>query len=536
MKNFSKRLLTLAMAVCCTATMAITAYADEPYNSYSYDTWEDPIPSQSAYRVETTITGSEMGLDQLADPTSSVFVSEDASTSLSGAKDMFLDEDTNEFWIADTGNNRILRLNSNFQLLGCYYGISGASEINVDEVTGLSNFSEPQGLYVKRSLYTDDLMVYIADNKNSRVVKAKLTVNNTLELVQEYTKPEEALYTSKTFNPSKVIADSAENIYAVVTSVNTGSVQFSKDGSFTGFYGANRVEVTAAIVAQKLWRTIASNDQIASMKRNVPSEYNNFDIDNDGFIYTVTESANTTTDAVKKLNPAGYNIWNNNAGNEYKFGDITDGVWDSVTNQTHSTLLTDIAVADNGMMYVLDFETGRVFQYDKDANLVCIFGTKTSTSDQKGSFSQPNAVEVLGDKVFVLDGGKNDVTIFTVTSFGAAVRNAVLLYDEGKYVDAVPYWNEVIKRDGCYTFAYIGLGKACLNQEKYSEALDYFETAYDQDDYDKAFKYARDDWMRDNFTGIIIVIVVLIVLLIIKKVLTKKGISVKKVKPEKEGK
>ena len=40
------------------------------------------------------------------------------------------------------------------------------------------------------------------------------------------------------------------------------------------------------------------------MARNVPVEYANFDIDADGFIYTVTE-VSTSTDAVKKLNPSG---------------------------------------------------------------------------------------------------------------------------------------------------------------------------------------------------------------------------------------
>ena len=47
-------------------------------------------------------------------------------------------------------------------------------------------------------------------------------------------------------------ADKAENIYVVCKAVNTGSVQFNRDGEFQGFYGANRVEVTAAVVAQKL--------------------------------------------------------------------------------------------------------------------------------------------------------------------------------------------------------------------------------------------------------------------------------------------
>lgn len=265
---------------------------------------------------------------------------------------MYMDDERSEFWVADSKNNRILRLNKDLEVIGRYYGVKGSSEINVDETTGLSNFMNPYGVYVMTSPITGDLTMYVADYDNSRVVKAKIVSETECELIQEYTKPEEALYSSKTFNPTKILVDNAENVYAVVKSVNTGSVQFARDGSFTGFYGANRVEVTAAVIAQKLWRTIASNDQIAGMARNVPVEYANFDIDADGFIYTVTE-VSTSTDAVKKLNPAGYNIWDNDVGNKYNFGDIAEAQWDATTNSKHSTRLTDIVIGNNGLINVL---------------------------------------------------------------------------------------------------------------------------------------------------------------------------------------
>lgn len=536
-KNSAKKLLTLTMALAAALTMTATAFADEPYDAYNYDTWEDPIPSQNGYRVDRTVTGEDMGLKRLTDPDDELFVSENAPTSLSDAKDLFMDEEREEFWIADTKNNRVLRLNKDLEIIGRYYGVKGNTEINVDEQTGLSNFLSPYGLYVTTSPSTGDHTIYIADYDNARVVKAKVVSNTELELVQEYLKPEDALYTSvsKTYNPAKVIADKAENVYTVVKAVNKGAVQFSKDGSFTGFYGANRVEVTAAVIAQKLWRTIASNEQIEGMKRNVPVEYANFDIDEDGFIYTVTE-VSTSTDAVKKLNPAGYNIWDNVVGDKYDFGDITDGPqYDPVANTTHTTRLTDIVVGKNGIINILDYETGRVFQYDRNNNLICIFGTKSSTSDQRGSFLNPNAVEALGNNIYVLDGSKNDVTIFTETKFGQHLHSAFEYYDQGRYTEAKTDWEEVIKRDGGYTMAYIGLGKAALKEEEYTKALKYFKTAYDQDDYDKAYKYARENFLRDNFTVIIVIIIVLIVLLIVKSVLKKKGIKLIK-KKAKEGK
>ena len=476
-KNSAKKLLILSTAAAASLAMSLTAFADEPYNSYSYDTWDEPIPSQSGYRVERTINGD--GMD--------------------------------------------------FQLIGRYYGADGESEINIDETTGLSNFMEPGGLFVTTSPSTGDLTVYLADTENARALRLKIVSETEAEIVTEFTRPDNGLYSNETFMPNKILADNAENVYVVVRSVNSGAVQFSSDGSFTGYYGANRVQVTAAVIAQNLWRKIASNEQIEGMRRNVPVEYANFDMDDDGFIYTVTET-NVETDAVKKLNPAGYNIWDNSVGDKYEFGDIISGLYDATRYASYSTRLTDIDIGANGLMNVLDYETGRVFQYDRNARLICIFSTKNSTSDQKGTVTSPNAIETVGRRVFLLDGTKNDVTIFVETAFGAYLHNAFELYDQGRYTDAVADWKEVIKRDGCYTMAYIGLGKAALNNEEFTEALDYFKTAYDQDDYDKAFKYARDDFMRENFTAFVIVILVLIVLLIVRAVLKKKGIKLIKKK------
>lgn len=532
------RLTSLLAAGCIAVSAAVTAFADEPYKSYNYDNWDDAIPSQAGYTVARVLNGETMGFEALRDPSGPVYISDSEPINLSEARD-FYNYNDKELWIADTSNNRILRLDSNYQVTGCYKSVTGDSKSEDAQPTADGRgtvFKEPQGLFVTDSPTTGKQTVYIADYANARVVRASVKSATELELEQEYLKPTEALYTSKTFNPTKVVVDYAENVYAVVKSVNTGSVQFSADGAFTGFYGANRVAVTAKVIAQKLWRKIASNEQIEGMTRNVPVEYANFDMDDEGFIYTVTE-VTTSTDAVKKINPAGYNIWDNVVGDEYKFGDHTDAVWDMATKKTYATKLTDIAVSSDGLINVLDFETGRVFQYDRLCNLICIFGTKNSAADQRGSFSSPNAVEVFGGDVLVLEGAKtrNDITVFTMTTFGDNLHKAFELYDEGLYVEAAPYWNEVIKRDGGYTYAHVGLGKADLKNHKYASAMKRFKIANDKDDYDKAFEYYREEWLQGHFTGIAVVIIILIVLWIANKILKKMGIVIfqKKEKGEK---
>ena len=60
-------MISAALAAGLALTMTVTAFADEPYTAYNYDYWDDAIPSQSAYRVEKTVTGADMGLDRLSD-------------------------------------------------------------------------------------------------------------------------------------------------------------------------------------------------------------------------------------------------------------------------------------------------------------------------------------------------------------------------------------------------------------------------------------------------------------------------------------
>ena len=538
MKNNIKNIISVGLALSMAAVIATTAYASEPYVSYNYDAWGDAIPSQSGYRVDETITGYEMELNKLADPKSNLFINEEEPTNLSNASDIFYEESTNEFWIADSGNNRILRTDSDLKVIGCYKGVSN-SKTAVDEQTGLSTFSNPTGVYVSIDSKMKKPILYIADNKNARVVKAEIESKTDAKCLHEYTKPDSELYSnsSETFNPSKILADSSGILYVVVSSVTTGAVVFDETGEFTGFYGANRVEQTATVIRQAIWRKFASNEQIASMARNVPVEYANFDIDSEGFIYTVTEAANASTDAVKKLNPAGENIWNTATGNEFTFGDLPEAA--SVDTSSFTSRLTDIVVGADGIINILDYETGRIFQYTQDNDLLFIFGSKNSTSDQRGTFTAPNGIESVGKKIYVIDGKKNDITIFIETTFGKYVHEAAALYEKGLYEQAIDPWNEVIKRDGGYALAYYGLGKAYLNTGDYEKAMENFKVSVSKGSYDRAYEYERDDFLRGNFTVIIVTLIIIIIAIIVLRKLIKKGkIKMPKIKkkPQKEGK
>ncbi len=507
-------LVTLVMAVTAFVTVV---HAEDPYPSYNYNAWSVAVPSQNGYIVKDTIDGRRIGLDRLSDPNDPLFISETEPATLTDAKDFFLSP-KNEFFIVDTGNNRIIHTDINFNLIGCYKTFTGSKVVveKIDETTGETTKYTPTGLNAPYGIYVDknDIM-YIADRDNQRVVKCGLDC----EIITEYTRPETELYNSVSFYCTKVLVDAAGNVYVICPAVNRGAIMFSPSGAFMGYYGANRVEVTAEAIRNRLWRKIASDDQLASLTNITPVEYANFDVDDEGFIYTVTEVADATTDAVKKMNPAGYNILESttNAAN------MTFGDQQSITysGTTYATRLTDISVGDNGIINILDYTSGRIFQYDKECNLLFVFGC--DQEGQRGGFDNPNAIECLGDLVYILDGRNNDITVFEETLFGDYVHQAVKMYNEGLYEDSLDLWYEVIKRDGNFNMAYEAIGRALLNQDKHDEAMKYFKVAFSDVNYDRAFEAKRQDLLRDNFTLYMVIILLAVAAFFVVKALQKKG-------------
>ena len=101
------------------------------------------------------------------------------------------------------------------------------------------------------------------------------------------------------------------------------------------------------------------------MKKNVPVEISNFDIDSDNFIYTVTSSKSVDTDIIKKLNSAGTNIFVNLGYSENTFGDALTKYY---RGHTYTSQIVDVDIGENGVINLLDHSTGRVFQYDDECN------------------------------------------------------------------------------------------------------------------------------------------------------------------------
>ena len=498
--------------------MTGVAYADEPYTGYNYDWWGEPVPSQNGYIVDKVVTGADMGVGSLSEP-----------------NDMFF-TDAGDLYITDTAykpdksspiKGRIVAVDEDFNLK---YTISELdfsgvgdwvkkkdAELYVDEISQedynkVTNiyFNGPTGVFVDTVEGQD--VIYVADKDNDRVVSFVIEEVGTDEYktavgkVQTvFTRPDAKMYDPTiTFNPDKVLVDAAKNVYICIRSITKGAVVFSKEGDFNGYFGANRVEQTGEVLLNAFWKLIFNREQAKKMRRSVPVEISNFDIDDDNFIYTVTESKKISTDVLKKLNSAGTNIYTNLGYSDYTFGDYITVYYRS---KTYTSQMTDVDIGDNGVINLLDVATGRVFQYDEECNLLFIFG---GLGQQKGTFTTANAVESRGTKIYVLDGRKCSVTVFKQTEFGEIVHNAISLFNKGKYEEAKVPWEEAIRRDSNFWLAYIGLGNAYLNEGDYDIAMDYFYYN-SRSGYNDAFKSWRMNFIRDNFTLFAVIILVLLV-------------------------
>ncbi len=485
-----KRFLAAAFAgvlmIGNTASLAVSA--DEPYDVYNYDRWGEPIPSQAGYIADRAVSGDDLGIGHFKDPS-----------------DLYKDKNNN-FYISDTGNNRIVIVDSEFKnvvkILDTFKYEDGTS-------TTLKN---PKGIFVS----AENNMLYIADNDNARMIRCDIDGNINLEI----TKPTSEIFNQDlTFLPQKVLVDKAGNIYIILNNVTSGAAMFDSEGNFSGYYGANRVEATSEVLANYFWNAVLSDEARAKRRRSVPAGFSNFDIDSDGFIYTSTQSTTQTTDIVKKLNPGGNNL--------FKDYEMYIGDWPSLaissSTKIDKTQLVDIDISEDGIINCLDLATGRVFQYDEDLWLMFIVGTK---ADQLGGFTRPVALETMESNIYVLDQTKATVTIFVETEFGKIVHDAVGLYNAGYYEDALEPWYEILKRDGNYRRAYIGIASAMLNEGEYKTAMKYAKMADAGGIYNKAFEGWRSDFLKEYF-GYIIggLAIVIIAALGGKKIYNKKKVT-----------
>ncbi|MDD2647789.1 MAG: hypothetical protein PHI27_10525 [Eubacteriales bacterium] len=482
MRRIAALLLTAALLLL--STTAFAADGLQTRYTYTYDYWFDIRESPDAYRVKTVLNSTMLGLDKPMRSPQGMFVSGDY------------------IYICDTGNNRLLEVkheNSEYKLVRVIDTVIGGTP---------ENFSTPQDVFVDKAGN-----IYVCDTNNNRVVMMDKDCN----FIKSYEKPtDETFDQNLSFLPSKLVVDVSGRVFALCKNVNKGLIKYEADGEFTGYIGANKVKFD---MIDYIWKLFSTKEQRSKQESFVPTEYDNIYMDKKGFIYAVTatfaveELLSDTANPIRKLNAIGNDILVKSNVRQPPIGELD---WAEDADINGPSRLIDITVLDNETYVALDRVRGRLFGYDTRGIMFWAFG---GSGNSDGYFLNAVAIDHMGNDLMVLDSIECSVTIFTPTEYCNLIYTANDQYLRGEYDASADTWREVLKLNGNYDQAFIGVGRSLLRQEKYGEAMEYFRYPRDWKNYGEAFRLYRKEWVEQNIGWIFaLVAAAMVVPLVVGKV------------------
>lgn len=396
---------------------------------------------------------------------------------LNNPQDLFIDRENN-IYIADTGNNAVVKLDKdgNFVLA----------------ITEESGIKYPLGVFVD-----DTQDIFVADNGNKRVVHFDKDGN----YVEEFVAPESELLSQNLtdFDPTKIaINDYNGYIYLLI---GKEFLTLDAKNQFKGLVGTEPVGFD---LADYLTRLFATDEQLAQLKKREPVSYNNFCITYDNEIFAVSSAQQNQ---IKKINSSGDSL--------YPDGQYAEMSLDSETGEMVSPFLVDIAVNSHEMITVADQRTSKLYQYNIDGELLAVFGGEAGDSISRGRFKNISSICYnTNDELWVLDAESNSLQKLRTTAFMQAVHEGITLYREGRYEESLATWDTISQLVSCYPAAQTSIANIYFKQERFEDAQAEYKEARNREGYAKAFGEIRDDFLVVNFgwvvpLGIVIVAAVL---------------------------
>ena len=486
MKSLKKIGVGLLAGVMCMLTVSQTAFAAGTDNYVTgNDSYRQPVPQ--CYNVVRTI-------NNIGDY-------EDDKRYFMNPQDLFVDNKDN-IYVVDSGNKRIVKMNSNYETVGIFYGPDKA-------------FKQPQGIFVD-----EDGDMYVADTENNRIVHMDPEGN----LVEQFVNPEGELNTGDVFNPSKLIVSKTGYIY-VVRGENIMAIDGNNE--FRGFYGQTNIGYS---LTEVLLRMFASEQQQATIAKRLASSYINLTLGDDGMIYAT--SMEREEGEIKKLNSVGNNIYRKYktvgnairnpitdfinkkilksvvAGNSFRFGEYFDDMGMYMEPE-----FVDICVDGEGIVTVVERLNGKVYQYDQDGNMLVAFGGKGVKS---GTFTRPVAIDVDSrGNLLILDSTNCNIQVFEPTEFIKNVHEATSLYNNGDYAGSYELWRKVLATDENYDLAHVGIARTYYKQGEYTASMSESELVGDRGVYSMAFDEYKYVVLRKYFVQILLITAAIIALIVI---------------------
>ena len=506
MKRIVKVLILSMVLVLVFGT--VTASAFSSYDTYTYSIDGEPLKSPAAYSPDLSLDSYDINIIQ----------DKFGNKPLSGSNDIVSDGEGNLF-IADTDNNRIVVLNK-------YYSAIATISEYVDDYGREQTFNNPQGVFVTDPKVSVDgrKLIYVCDTGNARIV----VFDGEYNYVKTLEKPESALLNAEAFKPSSIAVDKYGRIFIVSLSCFEGIIVMSDEGDFTGFIGAQKVTYS---VLQMIWRRFQTREQRENQIKNLSVSYNNITVDEYGFVYVTNNKIDESKQLaalkskaadyspVKKLNSAGDEIMKRN-GFFDPGGEVAVSTF---TNAVGVSSIIDVAIGEENVWSILDQKRSRIFTYDQNGNLLYAFGDK---GDQLGNGERLVAITYqkvtneAGEDTYyfvALDNTTSGykITVYSPTEYCDTIIAAIENQNNHKYSESIRYWQDVLTRNNNFDLAYIGIGKALYNQGKYDEAMEMLASAYETEQYSKAFAETRKD-ILGRFLILIVIVVIAVVVALLK--------------------
>ncbi|GHV41203.1 hypothetical protein FACS189490_07640 [Clostridia bacterium] len=477
-----KTLTAIFAALLLVLSFAAEAFcAGIPYDSYNYDYRGNVVFTPPAYVPVRGVSGADLGIGEFVSP-----------------QDICVTEDG--VFIADAGANRVIKLDTN--LTKVLAVIDGFNDEN-----GGQKLISPYGVTVDAG---GD--VYIADTDNRRIV---VLDGEDFSFVRYIENPvSDVLPQDFVFTPLKVEVDYAGRVYAIAKGMFQGIMQFNSDGEFIGFYGTINVKISPW---QKFWQRFFSKEQRQSGLLFIPTEFTGISLDDKGFLYASNIDAEGVQ-AVRRLNPSGVDVLQTGTvgvGGDFKFGISND--YDG------PSIIVDVAYKSKGIYSLLDSKRGRIFTYDREGDLLYVFGGKGS---QTGAFRSPAAIAWNADgTLLAVDSLRKEIMVFGETAFGKLINDAVSLRFDGLGAEAVAKWKEVLVYDESFELANIGVGKAYLSAGDSEQALKYLKLGMNREYYSVALKRYRGEWLKANAVFMLIGIAAVLAVIIAFAVKGKRRVT-----------
>ena len=481
-----KRLMAAFLAAVCLVLAAdpAVAAASSPDRAYTYDEEYNAVPSTNSFQVKLIIDENSLGCD-----------------GFSSAQDLFVDSE-DQIYLLDSGKGRVLWIDEDYNLVDVIDSFTYNGE-------PLTLAPGAQGIFYREM--TQEL--YIADTDQDRIVVSdrfgnvsriyEKPVSALLDDNLAY-KPTKIIVDN--MGIMYVISRNV-NTGALMIDENNEFLGFYGVNAIKETWEVRMEFMWRQFLTDEQIRQSENSFQ--------PTELNNLYWSEDRFIYAVSPANDTIASPVVKLNAVGDNVLDTEGvyfGDLSVNEIVPAGQLALADDEKNNPVFSDITADSEGVFTILDSTSGKLYQYDDSCNLLTVFG---GLGYQKGLFTLPIAIESNSrNEILVLDSQKNTITVMEQTYYGKMIREALFLHNEGLYEEALEPWFEVLRMNANYYIAYIGIGKAYMNMKDYEQAEYYFKLGGDKENYAAAKSALRADVLRDNF-ALISAVVVLVMLFIL---------------------